>query len=102
VSHILDQLVARYPRRVDLLAQQYKFAVSSGLLGTVPAVDRIQLLELLEHAAQKDSDNRRLYAYLVQYHGSESIAATYEWIRTWMLLDAERRELPMIRRSFES
>lgn len=102
VSQILDQLVVRYPRRVDLLTQQYKFAVSSGLLGRAAVVDRVQLRKILEHAAQKDSNNRSLYAYLVQYHGSENIAVTYEWIRTWMLLDAERRELPIIRRSFEN
>lgn len=102
VSQILDQLVAKYPRRADLLVQQYKFAASSRLLGNIDAVDKIQLRELLEHAAQKDSNNRRLYAYLVQYHGSENIAATYEWIRTWMLLDTKRRELPIIRRSFEN
>lgn len=101
VSQVLEQLVARYPHRVDLLAQQYKFAASSGLLGKGLVVEKVQLRELLERAAQEDPNNRTLYGYLVQYHGADNVAMTYEWIRTWMLLDAERRELPIIRRSFE-
>jgi hypothetical protein len=42
-----------------------------------------------------------LYAYLVQYHGNDDTASTYEWIRTWMQLDASRRELSVIRRIFQ-
>jgi protein O-mannosyl-transferase len=95
VSSMLDQLIARYPNRIDLVAQQYK------LLASQDAPDGEQLRELLQDAAQRSPDNRMLYAYLVQYHGKEDTARTYEWIRTWMQLDTRRRELPVIRRIFE-
>jgi hypothetical protein len=92
---MLGQLIARYPGRIDLVAQQYK------LLASQEAPDREQLRELLQHAARQSPDNSILYAYLVQYHGADDTASTYEWIRTWMQLDTHRRELPVMRRIFE-
>ncbi|MEZ5504205.1 MAG: hypothetical protein R3E50_16675 [Halioglobus sp.] len=95
VGLILDQVVARYPRRTDLLALQYQFRASQA------GIDKAQLRELLEHAIQLSPNNRTLHAYLIQYHGAEDTAMTYEWIRTWMRLDTGRNELSVIRRIFE-
>ena len=80
---------------------QYRFAVSAASGRSDTVIDRAQRRRLLEEAAQQRAANRTLYAYLVQHHGAEDIDVTYEWLRTWMLLDTQRRELPVIRGIFE-
>ena len=101
VAHILSSLSDRYAHRQNLAAMQYRFAMSAAGGRSDTAADRVQRRKLLEDAAQRRAANRTLYAYLVQHHGSEDIGVTYEWLRTWMLLDTQRRELPVIRGIFE-
>jgi hypothetical protein len=94
VLSMLEHLVSRYPRRVDLLALHYKVLVAQ------PGADRRALRAYLERAVGNNPDNRLLYGYMVQYHGAEDMAATYETVRAWMRLDTRRRELAVLRRMF--
>jgi hypothetical protein len=79
---------------VDLLALHYK------VLAEQPDADRNELRAYLERAIADSPDNRLLYSFLVRYHGAEDMAAAYDAIRAWMLLDSRRRELAVQRRVF--
>jgi hypothetical protein len=92
---MLDLLAARYPRREDLFVLQYK------LLSAQPGIGRDELRSRLLRAIDRSPNSRLLYSYVVQYHGAEDAAVTYDAIRTWMLRDTRRRELPVIRRIFK-
>ena len=93
---IMDQLVEQYPRRMDLVNLRYKLLVGQG------NADNDQMLALLEEAVQAHPNSTEIYTYLVQYHGSDDIARTYETIRDWMQRDSKRRELSVIRRVFDN
>jgi hypothetical protein len=96
VSALLEKLAIRLPGRMYLVTMQYRLGVSE------PAADREELRTLLQDAADKSSNNRQLYAYLIQFHGSDDPAMTYEYIKNWMQLDKQRRELQLVRRIFEN
>lgn len=96
VGDLVDNLAVRFPRRMDLVTLQYRLKVSER------GVDREALRNLLQDAVQTSPRNRQLYAYLIQYHGSDDTAATYEYIKNWMQLDTHRRELQLIRRIVEN
>ena len=95
VGRLLQQLVARYPHRLDIVALQYRF-----VMATAPG-EKDAVLPLLERVAQKNPDNPYALAYLTQYYGSDDLANTYEAIREWMRRDQLRRELPVVRAMFE-
>jgi hypothetical protein len=95
VSQLLDQLVARYPTRTAFAALQYKLLAAGG------DAQEAELRAVLERVARLRPDNTAVYAYLVQYHGADDIAQTYETIRAWLQRDTRRRELLVIRQIFE-
>lgn len=96
VQAILDRLLERYPRNVDLLVQQYR------LLEKKPDTDRRELYRFLQTAVEGQQGGRELYAFMVMYHGGEDMAVTYDAVRAWMLRDKRRQELPLLLRIFKS
>lgn len=96
VDVMLEQLVERYQWRLDLVHLRYK------LLSGQDNIDTDQLRALLLRAAEVNPNGTQAYIYLVQYHGHENIATTYETIRTWMQRDSGRRDLSVIRRIFDN
>ena len=95
VQDLLDGLVARYPRREDLVALQYK------LLSAQPGISRDELRAHLLRAIEQSPDSRLLYSYVLQYHGADDREVTYDAIRSWMARDTRRRELSVVRRIFK-
>jgi len=96
VGALLEYLIERNPRRMDLLAAKYRLLKGAG------DVQREALLPSLEHAAQLNPNSRQAAAYLAQYHGTDDLASTYEAIREWLRRDPHRRELSVIREIFDN
>jgi hypothetical protein len=94
VDLMLEELVERYQWRLDLVRLRHK------LLAGQDNADTDQLRALLERAAAVNPNGTQAYIYLVQYHGHEDIATTYETIRAWMQRDSGRRDLSVMRRIF--
>jgi len=94
VVHLLDEISKRYPRRSDLAMLRYRY-----LAGQKNA-NAQELRTLLEQEVAANPASTEVYAYLVQYHGKENIANTYETIGAWMQQDKNRMDLPVIRRIF--
>jgi protein O-mannosyl-transferase len=96
VGEMLDDLVARHPWNMTLLAHQFRYYHD----GTDR--EREALLASLERAERMNPGSQQVSAYLAQFHGSDDLATTYEAIREWMRKDRLRRELPLIRQAFEN
>ncbi len=93
IGGIIDEVVARYPRRPELVRLKYL------MMAREPDISREELRDYLEKAARQG--NRGLYAILLQNHGAEDMDLTYSLIGDWMRRDSRRRELPIVRRLFE-
>lgn len=94
VIAVLEQLLARFPGHAGLVAMHYQVQAAR------PAADRQALRAYLEDAIGRSPGNRQLYPFLIQHHGAEDMSVTYDTARAWLLLDARRRELPILRRVF--
>ncbi|CAA0109748.1 Uncharacterised protein [Halioglobus japonicus] len=95
VAALLDLLVERYPHKANIVGFQYRF-----IMATAPA-QKASLFPLLLRAQARNTDSPRMSAYLVQYHGTDDSASTYEALREWMRRDPLRRELPVLRALFD-
>ncbi len=93
IGGIIDEVVARYPRRPDLVRLKYL------LMAREPNISRDALRLYLQKAVLQG--NRGLYPILLQNHGAEDMDLTYSLIGGWMQRDSRRRELPIVRRLFE-
>jgi protein O-mannosyl-transferase len=96
VRELVEHLIERNPRRMDLLAAKYRLLVDA------QGADRESLHLSLERAAQLNPDSRQAAAYLAQFHGKDDLAGTYEAIREWLRRDPYRRELPVIQEIFDN
>ena len=96
VVALVDYLLDRDPRSMDLLANKYRLLQAAG------DERQAQVLAALEEAARFNPDSRQAAAYLAQFHGTEDLASTYEAIREWMRRDRFRRELPVIKGIFDN
>jgi hypothetical protein len=94
VSGLLDQVLERYPQRSNLVMLRYKYQ-----RGQNAATDE-HLRLLLEQQVAAKPKSTEFYPYLVQYHGKENMAKTYETVGEWMRRDKNRMDLPVIRRMF--
>lgn len=95
VGELLDFLIERNPRSVDLLTAKYR------LLKDAEDAQKEALLPSLERAAQLNPDSRQAAASLAQYHSGKDLASTYEAIREWLRRDPRRRELAVIQEIFD-
>ena len=94
IGRIIDEVVARYPGRPQLLRLKYL------MMARESNISRETLRQYLHEAAARQG-NRSLYALLLQNHGAEDMDLTYSLIGDWMQQDSRRRELPIVRRLFE-
>jgi hypothetical protein len=96
VGDLLQDIVARYPGKMSLLATQYRFLVAGGY------DSRAAVLAALERAAELNAHSPAAASYLAQFHGTDNLPLTYEAIRTWLQRDQRRREIAAIRRIFDN
>jgi len=95
VSALLEQLVARYPSRVDIVNLQYRF-----VMATAPE-RKPTLLPMLKALARLNQGNPQAAALLASYYGTGDLAGTYGALLEWLRRDPMRRHLPVVRALFE-
>lgn len=95
VGALLDYFVEHNPHSMRLLGNKYRY------LSAADDGRSVELLALLEAAAQNNPHSRQAASFLAQYHGSDDLASTYEAIRQWMRRDSLRHELPVMRDIFQ-
>jgi hypothetical protein len=95
VEALVEQLMLRYPTRLDLVGMKYRIAIAEG------KANEAELLPVLERAARLNPGSRHAAAYLAQYHDARDVDATYAALREWLRRDVERRELHVIKRIFD-
>jgi hypothetical protein len=96
VGDLLQDIVARFPANMSLLATQYRFLEAGGY------DSRAAVLAALERAADVNAHSPAAASYLAQFHGTDNLPLTYEAIRTWLQRDQRRREIAAIRRIFDN
>jgi len=95
VGRLLDQLVERFPKSLDVFGFKYRFARAGD------AASDAELLDDLQRVVRLNPDSQEAAAYMAEYHGTEDLAATYEALRDWMQKDPYRRGLPVILEIFD-
>ena len=96
VGDLLQDIVARFPANMSLLATQYRFLEAGGY------DSRAAVLAALERAADVNAHSPAAASYLAQFHGTDNLPLTYEAIRTWLQRDQRRREIAAIQRIFDN
>jgi hypothetical protein len=95
VGALLTQLVARYPKRIDIVGLQYRF-----VMATAPE-QKDTLFPMLERAAELNKDSPQAAVLLANYYGNDDLGSTYDQLLEWQRRDQLRRELPVVRALFE-
>ncbi len=96
VEAVLELLVDRYPKRMDLLAHYYRMSRHLG------RDEDAKLLAAFERARDESPGSPQVASYLAQYHSGRNLGQTYEAIRIWLERDVLRRELSVITRLFDN
>lgn len=93
---MLDDLIARYPKRVSILMHKYK------LLSTQDNVSPEALLEVLEQAQRVNPRALIIYPHqMMEHYKAADMAAAYQSALDWMQQDQSRRQLSAVRRVFK-
>ncbi len=95
VGALLDYLIARNPRRTDLMVGKFR------LLKDRDDASRESLRASLEQSAQLNHNSGQAAASLADFYQSDDLASTYEAVREWLRRDRYRRELLVIREIFD-
>jgi len=96
VVSLLDDLLLRYPKHT------YLYDLKFTLLSSSQPFDALEIIAMLNEGNKIQPRSVTLYAPLVLLQQGRDVGAAYESVGHWLKRDSLRRDMPIIRRFFES